>query len=294
MNRRLVVFPLLFAAAIAMGSEPPADSAGTFTFLPATRPFPPLAANWQEPRVGVRKQFGTSHLKLDIGSALDFLEIDPSADRTQSLRVGAEFFTYALTTSSQGLRLQVDAVDGYFGGHIVYLSHQDRSTTALRLRLLHLSAHFLDGHYDLQLGQWKDGRAPIPFTRDFGELTMAWTADLRSAVLRVYSGFAYATLVRPTDIDRFSTLHGVELYSLGIPGRALGKPASIYVADNVTVAGVPAWTATNSLEAGIKFGGWDGSGIRVYLSYYHGREIYSQYYNVLTDQWGLGFSFDVR
>ncbi len=293
MRTCFALFVLPFAAALTRADES-ASPPPLLTFLPGPPVVTPLVANPQEPRVGLRKQFGSSRMKLDIGSSLDFLELSPSADGSERIRLGADFFTYALTTSSQGLRLQVDAVDGFFGGHIVYRSESPGSWLGLRLRLMHLSAHFLDGHYDNVLGQWKDGRAPVPFTRDFGELTGMGMWNLGGTVIRGYAGFSYSTLIRPVDINRFSTLSGVELHSLSLPGSVFGKPASLYLADNLTVAGVPAWTGTNTLEMGIKFGAWDGSGVRIYASYEHGREVFSQYYNVLTDQWGLGFAFDVR
>jgi hypothetical protein len=268
----------------------PSPASGT-TFLPGGTLFPPLRANYQEPRTGVRKEAGTSRLKLDIGSSIDFLEC-----RTDSpggrLRIGADFFTYALTTSAEGLRLQVDAVDGFFGGHIVYAAPGEDAHLSLRLRLLHISGHLIDGHWDRATMQWKDNKQPIPYTRDFGELTGLYTWPGRTLDLSVYSGFSYATLVRPDDLSRYGTLHGFELHSTGLIGPFGGRPLSAYIADNLAITGIPVCYGTNNVEFGVKFGQWDGTGIRLYGSYYHGLEVFSQYYYVRTDQWGLGFAFD--
>ena len=84
--RSLVLLLLLPLASAAAGDGP-----GT-TFLPAGMLFPPLRADYQEPRVGVRKEAGTSRLKLDIGSSIDFLEYRPDTSGAK-LRLGAEFFT---------------------------------------------------------------------------------------------------------------------------------------------------------------------------------------------------------
>ena len=260
-------------------------------FLPPGTLFAPLRANYQEPRVGVRKDAGTSRLKLDIGSSIDFLEYrsDTTGGR---LRFGADFFTYALTTSAQGLRLQVDAVDGYFGGHIVYAVPGDDGRLLLRLRLLHISGHLIDGHWDRAAMEWIDNKQPIPYTRDFGELVGRYTWSGRIAALSAYSGFSYATLVRPGDLARYATLHGFELRTTDLAGPAGGKPFCLYAADNLAITGIPTVYGTNTLELGVKFGAWDGRGVRLYASYYHGLEVFSQYYYLRTDQWGLGFAFD--
>jgi hypothetical protein len=232
-------------------------------------------------------------MKLDIGSTFDLLEYAISNDRATNMRVGIDFFTYVLTTNSEGLRLQVDAVDGFFGGHITYHDWSPSRTLSFRLRLLHLSAHFLDGHYDNAAATWKNGRNPIPFTRDFGEFVGAYTWHRVSVEFMFYSGISYATLIRPVEIKRISTIHGMEVHSANLLGQVFGNPCNIYAADNLTLAGVPKYVGTNNLEFGVKFGEWTDRGVKVYLSYYSGLEIFSQYYNVRSDQWGVGFAFDV-
>ncbi len=275
----------------APAEEPVQD--GHFTFLPGDLLVPPLVASYQEPRVGVRKEIGSSRLKLDIGSTMDLVEYTISTEQSKRLRAGIDFFTYALSTSAQGLRLQIDAVDGFFGGHISYQSGEPDSRFSLRLRILHLSAHFIDGHFDNATGTWKNGLAPIPFTKDFGELIGTYEKDWSIVGVMFYSGFSYATLIRPTDIRRFSTIHGVEVHSRDGLGTALGKPYSLFVADNFSLVGIPSYIGTNNVELGVKLGEWSGTGVRLYVSYYSGLTVYSQYYNVRDNQWGLGFTFDV-
>lgn len=285
----LVCLPFAFHRAPAdedTGNSP-------FTFLPGNLVVPPLVANYQEPRVGVRKEIGSSRLKLDIGSTMDLVEYTISTEQSKRLRAGIDFFTYALSTSAQGLRLQIDAVDGFFGGHVSYQSVKPNSRFSLRLRILHLSAHFIDGHFDNATGTWKNGIAPIPFTKDFGELVGAYENDWSTVGVMFYSGFSYATLIRPTDIRRFSTIHGIEVHTLDGFGTALGKPFSLFVADNLSLVGIPSYVGTNNVELGVKFGEWSGSGVRFYVSYYSGLTVYSQYYNIRDNQWGLGFAFDV-
>lgn len=55
-----------------------------------------------------------SHMKVDIGNSTDVLGL---AITDLYISVGAEFMAYAYVTSYKGYRLQIDAVDGFFGGN---------------------------------------------------------------------------------------------------------------------------------------------------------------------------------
>lgn len=291
-----IALVLCFFCSLAAGQDAttnPTEPQG-LEFLPGAPLLPPLTANQQEPHVGLRKEIGSSRLKLDIGGSLDLLGYALDPDRSAQLRFGADFFTCALTTSFAGNRLQVDAVDGFFGGHIVYRAKAEKSALALRLRILHLSAHMVDGHIDPATETWRDNREPIPFTRDFGELMAAYSFSAGPIHVMPYAGLSYATLVRPEEINRWGALGGVEMNSGESTGRVFGKPFELYLADNLTVAGIPEWVGSNVFEVGAKFGTWEGSGMRVYLNYASGLELFSQYYNVRSNTWGIGFAFDVR
>jgi hypothetical protein len=291
-----IVCLLLLLGPFAAGQELPESPTDTrgFEFLPGSPILPPLIANPQEPRVGLRKEIGTSRLKLDIGSALDLLGYAFDNERKQQLRFGADFFTYALTTNAQGFRLQVDAVDGFFGGHIVYRGETESAAYGARLRLMHLSAHLVDGHVNPATGTWVNNQAPLPFTRDFVELIGFYSCTLGPVAVMPYAGFSYAALIRPSTIKRWGGIGGIEVNSGEAFGKVFGKPFECYLADNFTLTGVPEWVGTNVFEFGTKFGRWEGSGIRLYVNYVSGLELFSQYYNVHNSKWGIGFAFDVR
>lgn len=276
-------------AAQARGQSPDETQAPGIVFLPGRVLFIPLTANEQEPRVGVRKEVGSSRMKLDIGSVIDLLGwCLPDGE----LRTGADFFTYALIISANRLRLQVDAVDGYFGGHFSYTAKNPQRAFALRLRVLHQSGHLIDGHWDYSAGFWRDGKVPVPYTRDFVEFTsaVAWTGE--QVAVTLYSGFSYAWLARPDDVSHWETLHGAEIRTTGWAGTFLGRPLVLYAADHLTIAGVPQYYITMNLEAGAKFGPWEGTGIKLYLSYRSGLELFSQYFSSRRSFWGVGFALD--
>jgi hypothetical protein len=274
----------------ARGEDSEGDQSSGFVLLPGRILFSPLVANAQEPRTGLRKEIGSSRLKLNIGTTMDILQYTPSGESV--LRLGIEFFTYALSTSNQGLRLQIAAVDGFFGGHVTWSPHGDVPGMRLRLRLLHVSAHLIDGSYDTNTGQWRNNRLPIPYTRDFGELVAAYSDQQGSIHFRVYSGFSYATLVRPSNLKRLNLIAGGEVRSTGFPGSLLGTQTAVYLAYHFLLSGAPAYAGGNAVEAGVKIGEWTGSGVKLYLSYDHGPEVFSQFYDMRRTAWGLGLAFD--
>jgi hypothetical protein len=231
-------------------------------------------------------------MRLTIGAPLDVWELRLADDGTARMRVGIDFFIQALTTSSEGLRLQIDAADGWFGGHIAGRWDLRDVSVSARLRILHLSGHMVDGHFDNGTGTWKDGREPIPFTRDFGELTGAVSLRFAPVTFRAFGGASYATLIRPEEIERWMFLGGLDLHTASLIAADGPFPLHLYAGWTLTLAGIPEYTGTNSVEAGVKFGAWDGRGVRVYGGYYAGQVMFTQYYDLRTDHWALGFAFE--
>jgi hypothetical protein len=268
-------------------------SPGALQFLPGTPFSPRLTASVEEPRTGITKTLGSSRLKLDIGAAYDLLELRLGGDSGEVIRAGTEFFTYALSNNAYGLRLQVDAADGYFGGHVLYTDWTGPRVIALRLRILHLSSHFLDGHLSAGGGHWRDDREPIPYSRDCGEVSALWRLMTGRGHIQLYGGMAYASLQRPETISRWSFLAGGEYVDSKLAGRVLGQVCHSYAAIHFSLVGIPAWIGTTHVEAGVRFGAWDRAGMRIYLSYETGLEVFHQYYDVRDNTWGAGIAFDL-
>ncbi len=288
-----IVLSLFLFQTVPIRAQTAPEAASHWTFLPGRPIFPTLPASYEEPRTGIIKDGSTAHMKLDIGSSLELLEFRLREDSTERIHFGAELFTYALTTSNQGLRLQVDAVDGYFGGHVTYRLQHSRSAYALRLRILHLSSHFLDGHYDLHQNMWLNGLEPTPLARDYGELTGAYIWGSTPAELMVYAGFSQATLIRPPTMKRLNVLCGFSAHTGNWIGPLFGSPVHVYAADHYSLWGLEMLSGTNMFEAGVKLGGWDSSGIRIFLSHHAGLEVFHQYFDTKDADWGMGFAFDL-
>ena len=289
-NSLLTLLTLMVIHFAEAQTNQPAASTG-FEFLPEGLDFAPLKANAQEARVGVLKYFSTSNLKVDIGNTIDVFGWRNSNDAMR-FTLGIDFMAYAFVTGSQGLRLQVDAIDGFFGGHLSATKYLEDSRLQARLRILHLSAHMLDGHYELATKRWIDDREPIPFTKDFGELVVAHDVNPDFGVFKYYGGISYATLGRPTQIERFGFLAGFELGTVDIIGSVLDKPTIPFVAVHATLSGNPVYTGNINTQVGVKFGDWDRKGIVLYLAYYNGNNFFSEYFDQRVTIWGTGFTVD--
>ena len=262
-----------------------------FVFLPDGINFAPLKANISEPRIGVFKFLDDSKMKVDIGNTIDVFGLQIPDDKVR-FSAGIDFFAYAFTTGAQGLRLQIDAIDGFFGGNLSVSKYFDEETIQARLRILHHSAHFVDGHYNLNSNSWIDNREPIPFTRDFGELVFAHRIDRSSRATRYYAGLSYATLVRPAIVKRFAYLAGIEVYFYDIIGRIANQKTNLFCAYNVSFTGMPEYSASHQVQVGVKFGEWYKKGPTIYLAYYSGRHMFAEYFDQRLKTIGLGFTVD--
>lgn len=264
------------------------DSSIQIAAFPSGTHFAPLRANIEEPRVGIFQFRNGTDSKIDIGNSIDIFGVTiPSSEMKFTL--GADFMGYGYIRSMRGLRLQIDALDGVYGGNIAFSKGIHFQS---RLRILHHGAHFADGHFDDQGGTWQDNRQPIPFTRNFGELTLAYTFFPHVGILRSYGGFSYALFVRPDEINRYSALGGSEFTLDKLFGPVAGEPTNLYCAYHLALEGTNNLVATNQLQCGLKWGQWYGKGMTLYLSYYSGRHIFAEYLQERLNILGAGFTVD--
>jgi hypothetical protein len=248
--------------------------------------FPPFQASITEPRFGMSKSVATGTIKVDLGNSVDLIRLSRGKDkiRERVTAVGIDFFSYVRVTGWDGLRLQVDAIDGFFGGHITHTVPLNRCELQFRLRFLHLSAHYADGHYEQSAGQWKTNREPVPFTRDMADFTAAF----RVGDFRFYGLVEHAFHIRPSNQRRTWYQAGGEWF-LGHFGSRNLHP---YVAQDVRRVGFESYSTNWSTILGLKWGEVYGSGINIFLRYYSGIGPYAEYSDIRTKEWSLGFSID--
>jgi len=288
--------PILFLliglwAAPASAQTDSAKAPGTqsFIFLPDGYHIASFKAHIDEPRVGLFKSMDASGMKVDVGNSIDLFQFTDLIP-TWNLTAGIDFFAYAFVKSTQGLRLQIDAIDGFFGGNLAGSKPLNPGTIEVRLRILHHSAHLVDGHWNN--GSWMDNMEPIAFTKDYGELVVAHKLTMQQERIRYYIGTSYATLIRPSEIKRIDGLLGFECSTSRILGSFLHHPVTPFVAYNMQLSGMPTYSASHYVQLGIKFGEWEKKGINFFLGYYSGRHMFAEYYNRQLQTFGMGFSVD--
>jgi hypothetical protein len=282
---------IITAVLIVISSTIYSQNNYSFIFLPGGLNFVPLKANNQEARLGILYYTSTTNLKVDIGNTVDLLSFE-SGDSKTRITAGMEFMTYAFSKSYAGKRLQISAVDGFFGGNFSYSRQFEKSTLLARFRIIHNSAHLVDGSYDTDKKVWVDGKEPIPFTKDFGEITAAHQFQFKNYLLKYYGGLSYATLVRPDELKRYNFHVGFEAAAANIIGNIFDNESNLFIADHFFLDGTVKYSGSNQLMAGMKFGGWNKKGIVIYASYYSGRDMFSSYYNRRISKFGVGFFVD--
>ncbi len=286
MKKIFILFALLFITEIAVAQNPQVE------FMPSQITFLPFRANFEEARIGVLYYSENGNLKLDLGGTTEILGFNfPNKNITVTL--GIEFMAYALSTSYSGRRLQIDAVDGFFGGHASFAKFVENGKYLARFRIIHNSAHLVDGHYDEELKRWMNDDKPIPFTRDFGELTFAREQNAGNFLLKYYGGVAYATLVRPSTLKKYSFSAGFEAHSNKFYNDLFGENLNLFIAYNFILKGMPVYTGNNHLMIGAKFGEWYGKGLVFYFSYFSGKNVFSEYYANSIKRFGIGFYVDI-
>ncbi|MDA3860911.1 MAG: DUF1207 domain-containing protein, partial [Melioribacteraceae bacterium] len=261
-----------------------------YELFPEGQNFMPLKASHQEARLGILYYPENGYLKVDIGNSSDLFAI--SFQDNDRFTLAIDFMAYALSTNYAGKRLQIAVLDGFFGGHIAYRLSYDERNILMRFRIIHNSAHFVDGLWDVAYDDWIGKDRPIPFTQDFGEITVADELLFNFGNLKYYGSVAYATMVRPAELEKWFFNAGLEINSDKIIGSVLQKPVNVFFATHNVFAGKPKYQLSTNNLFGVKFGEWYGKGLVFYLSYYYGNHKFSEYYFKRVSQLGIGFSVD--
>jgi len=243
--------------------------------------FRPAVASVYEPRVGFIFYGNENNIRLDIGSSLDMLSRNY---RAGAIGIGVEFFTYTLLESWDNMYFPVIASDYFFGINISYSQTVDAAATSGRLRFTHISAHFVDGHFDAEEGGWHNGRDPIIYSRDFFELVLSRQLN-GSVIHRWYGGLQYNINLTPDMISRVEIQGGYEIF---VPTSY--DYVTPYAAVDVRLVDIAGWNINTSFQTGIKLGHRFGRGFDLFLSYYNGYSVHGMLFDEKTDYWGFGFN----
>jgi len=304
----LLFYVLLSSKAQAHDSIPPNNMRNStashvrVVLFPSSLTFAPPVASPFEPRFGITKNFSNGSLLAEIGNTIEILQIArvgqgrTNPPKGDAIGIAAEFFARTYVTGWEGLHLQVDATDGFFGGNIAWSRSIQQGTIAARLRFIHHSAHLLDGHWEAASGRWKDGRAPTPWTKDQFELLGSFQQD----IWRAYIGMSYATKVRPSSLKPFSGSIGFEIFPATNPSHPI-RPflaldlrmdgGAVLDQNTRTIHGTESWVGASSLLLGASVGPERKQSIRLFLLLHTGQYPLSEYSDLRTPYVGAGFDF---
>jgi len=267
------------------------QTVNSFDFFPEGLNFLPLRGNNQEAKLGVLYYPNTTNLKVDIGNCIDLFRYNLN-DKNEFITAGIEFMAYAYSISYSQLRLQIGAVDGFFGGNAVYTKKFEENFIKIRFRYIHNSAHLVDGFYDLNNKSWMNNKEPIPFTRDFAELLFSYESFNSLLNLRPYIGGSFAARIRPEILKRGTFFTGLEIHTDTKDKLFSTLPYKFFMAYHFQLAGLPAYQGSNHILAGIKFGEWQKKGINFYLSYFRGNNMFNEFFDQKIERFGIGFNVD--
>lgn len=243
----------------------------------------PFTANTLKPKLGFEFKNDKNELSLNVGNSMDILHYN--IDENSKLSFGADLFTYTLLRSQSDFHFPVDAVDYLFGVNFGYVKQLRNSKFGARLRVSHISAHFVDGHYDKEKKEWRDGRNPKVYSREFFELIPHYSFEN----FRVYAGITYIYSIDPRDIGKDQYQLGMEYFGNGL----INDHITPYLAYDFRLINLYQYTGNNSLEVGIKIGNVENRGFSFYFRYFSGYSIHGEYFDIREDFTSLGFNLDL-
>ncbi len=262
-----------------------------FEFLPDHNRALSIKTYEYEPRFGVSLFPSDGKLKVDVGNIQDIVRFDLDTTGNVFITSSVEFFAYADITSYKDYRLQVAAIDGFFGGRFSYINRTETRENSLRLRFIHRSAHLVDGYYDYNTRFWIDGKDPVPYANDFFELASFNSVISSDNRATLSIGVAGSILVRP---QSQSSVYGFvafeDFYSTGL--LFLGKNLNLFLSYTLRLQGLSDYSGNNHLMAGVKIGERDQTGVSIFASYYAGLNYYGAFYTKYVSRFSLGFTVD--
>lgn len=243
----------------------------------------PYMSNFLEPKMGVQFTTGANNIRLDIGNSRDFLHYTLNDGAMYS--VGADFFTYTKLRGENDFHFPVEAVDYLFGLNAGYKKKTESGDYGFRFRFSHISAHLADGRYNKTDVKWMNNQLPHVYSREFIEFMPFYTYN----TLRTYTGFTYIYHVVPEDVKPWVLHGGAEYAKLNV----LPEGIIPFVSCDLRTVHNSTFTVNTTASAGIKFGKWQGPGLRIHFTYFKGKNIHGEFYDFNDEYSAIGLNVDL-
>ena len=244
----------------------------------------PFTANYLEPKAGFLIATDDNKLRLDISTSRDIIHWYLPGSSTIS--IGADLFTFTRLRSTDNFKFPVETIDYLFGFNAGYKMHlSDDNEFGLRFRLSHISAHLVDGQYDAQAEEWREGREPFVFSKEFIEFFPYY----RFNTFRAYAGLTYIFHIIPKEIKQFNVQLGFDYFATQFGSDYLTP----FIAYDFKLAGNEKYVGNSIFSGGIKFGKWNQKGLSLYFTYISGMSIHGENYNVNENYSSIGLNFEL-
>jgi hypothetical protein len=252
-------------------------------FFPSELNVHPFTANFLEPKLGFQFHFAKNDLRLDIGNSLDIVHF--STDDQEVFSIGADLFTYSLLRAEKNFHFPVDAIDYLFGLNASYKRVVDNSEYGIRFRLSHISAHFVDGHYDGPNQQWRGMVNPIVYSREFIELIPFYNFNS----FRIYTGLTFIFNINPAELGKTEFQFGCDYFN----DELFSNSVIPFIAYDLKLTKIKKYAANNTFMAGLKFGKPFSKGFKLYLQYYSGKNFHGEYFYENKKYFSIGLNLDL-
>ncbi len=274
----LIFYALLFLFVV------PSISLAQFNheLFPSDLNIQPFTANFLEPKAGFLISTDNNKLRLDISTSQDIVKW---FDNDESISIGADVFTFTRLRSTDNFKFPVETIDYLFGFNAGYKKKICEYEYGMRFRLSHISAHLVDGQFDAHTQQWREGREPFVFSKEFIELFPYFSYKN----FRTYFGLTYIFHVIPKEIKKFNVQFGFDYFATQF-GTDFLTPFFAY---DFKLAGNDKYVGNNIISAGIKLGKWNQKGLSLYYTHISGKSIHGEYFDVNENYSAVGFNFDL-
>jgi len=274
-KKNILLFVLLFSSI--------SFSQWQHELFPADLNIQPFTANILEPKAGFLFNIDNDKLRLDISTSRDIVKW---YDDDEIISIGADLFTFTRLRSTDEFKFPVETIDYLFGFNAGYKKQLEGNREfGIRFRLSHISAHLVDGQYDAVNQEWREGREPFVFSKEFIELFPYY----RFNTFRAYVGLTYIFHIIPEEIKQFNAQVGFDYFVTQF-GTENMTP---FVAYDFKLAGNETYVGNNVFSAGVKFGKWNQRGLSLYYTYISGKSIHGEYFDVNENYSAIGLNFEL-
>lgn len=242
----------------------------------------PFNANFYEPKAGTSFDLSGKFLRLDIGTAQDVYSVQ---DSTTYYSFGADLFTFTRLRSENDFKFPVETIDYFFGLNFGVKNLISDGSYGLRFRLSHVSAHLVDGLYDGQQDDWRNGLSPFVFSKEFVELFPFY----QYKNFRAYLGLTYIFHVIPETIGKTIYQVGFDYYLTQISFGSFTP----FIAADYKLSSAGDFNSNIIATFGFKFGNVFGKGFSLMLTYYDGKSIHGEFFNQPESYSTAGFNVDL-